>query len=81
MEFKYEQNDKEWEMHAEVKYYKILQSQKRKGGDKACIVLHIDRARDFYKAKVTKKFNNSLSFYLLHSKPKHCPLSLATLIN
>jgi hypothetical protein len=43
-------------MHAEVKYYKILQSQKRKGGDKACIVLHID-------------------------KPKHCPLSLATLIN
>jgi hypothetical protein len=48
--FKYEQNDKEWEMHAissiaEVKYYKILQSQKRKGGDKACIVLHIDRNR------------------------------------
>jgi hypothetical protein len=39
MEFKYEQNDKEWEMHAEVKYYKILQSQKRKGGDKACIVI------------------------------------------
>ena len=45
MEFKYEQNDKEWEMHAEVKYYKILQSQKKKGGDKACIVLHIDRNR------------------------------------
>jgi hypothetical protein len=45
-------------MHAEVKYYKILQSQKRKGGDKACIVLHIDRGRAFYRragAKVTKK--------------------------
>jgi hypothetical protein len=28
-----------------------------------------------------KKFNNSFSFYLLHSKPKQCPLSLPTLIN
>ena len=49
-ELKYEQNDKEWEMQAigpiaEVKYYKTLLSQKRKGGDKACILLHIDRNR------------------------------------
>ena len=50
VELKYEQNDKEWEMHAsgpiaEVKYYKTLLSQKRKGGDKACILLHIHRNR------------------------------------
>jgi len=50
VELKYEQNDKEWEMHAvgpiaEVKYYKTLLSQKRKGGDKACILLLIDRNR------------------------------------
>jgi hypothetical protein len=54
-ELKYQQNDKEWEVHgigplSEVKYYKTVLSEKknkkkRKGGDKACILLHVDRDR------------------------------------